>query len=292
MSHNPAKNHLAFCHHSCNFSLAWVPRFWAPWDTFSWKFATFWAQFSDNTAQATLFTPPWTTLPAHVTIFHAASTVPCTTVSHACTVFETAVHVTSAVVETVHCTTALVQSTNHEPLLAFDTVSEIHSLKSCQTHLIHCTVVCPASFTVSTAHWNAAFVESANCFPESFICSTHSFPASFTFSTHELTLSFTAAAIHCFSSVAGCSVAGASAGCSVAGASAGCSVTGASAGCSATGAAGWASVGVSVDKSTALKSGAGVWTVCSSITGAVFWVPAVCTFCSSCVCVIIYTFNK
>ena len=70
-------------------------------------------------------------------MFHAASTVPCTIDSQACTVFEVAVPTTSAVVPTVHFATAFDESRNPDSSFAFWTVFDTPSLRSSPDHLTH-----------------------------------------------------------------------------------------------------------------------------------------------------------
>ena len=246
-------------------------------------------------AQATPFTELWTTFQAHCTIFQAAETVHCTTHSQALTDDETAVHTTSLVVDTLHWTTAFVESINPGQDFAFWIVSHIHSLKSWATHLTHSIIDWPAFLVVSIAHWTASFVEFANSLPESFICSTHSFHISLTLSTQEWTVFFTAFAHCCIIDSSFCSSATWVVDCSddsseTAWTSVACSTTASSVALMLAS----SEVEVSVLKSTALKSGVEDVTLCSSVTGVVVWVcpPEVCTFCSSCVWVITYMFNK
>ena len=188
LSRSPEKNHFAFSHPSWSFSLAWLPKFCAPWDTLSWKFATFWAPFSDNTAHATLFTDPWITFHAHVTTFHAVETVQLTTDVHTFATFVAVVHTTFAVVDTVHWIVAFPHSNIHLLEVASEKVFQIHSLRFCQTHLIHSIAFCHVSFSVSF-HWlKVFFTESTHWEAADF---THSIPACqthLTFSTPVFTV--------------------------------------------------------------------------------------------------------
>ena len=287
LSHIPEKNHLAFCHVSCNVSLALPHKSWAFCEALSWKFATHCEAFSGRTAHATPLTVFLVTSVAHVAIFSTAQAVHWTTDSHAVVVVDAASHITFAVVATVHWTTALPPSTTQPADVALLKVSETQDFKSCHTHFTPSTVSCHDSFKVSPHCWTVDLIESTHREAVAFTQSTQAWPTHFTFSTHVSAAFFTASLLSSIKdeSLFSAGAVGSATGAGLS-AKSDCSQSVCGSGFSLPEVS---VAGAILFSDTGSATG---WLVAASVTGVVVLascagVTGVPTFCSSCVCVII-----